>query len=93
MSSFGFVKDAMNNLANNRRMLKGRRERHNLTRDAYLKDQRIKKSAEKERLRPVDQKGLKAVKSRVGRTRTFELWIFSLMALAIVVLVVWLMWA
>jgi len=92
MSSFGFVKDVMNNLANNRQLLKGKRDRHANNKKAYSRRTRYAGAKPAPKSQRVDHKALNAVKARVGKTRIFEMWAFSIMALAIIALVVWLFW-
>jgi hypothetical protein len=92
MCAFGFYKDAMSNMANNRQMLKSKRERHAHTKAQYYKGSAETQEMSPKKSHPVNHKALTALKARVGKTQAFEKWAFAIMALMVVAFVIWVMW-
>lgn len=76
-------------MANNRRMLKGKRDRHAKSKAQYFKGASTKNKKETSEVRPVNHQALQTVKTRVQKTKFFERCAFVLIALAIIVLVFW----
>jgi hypothetical protein len=88
MSSFGFVKDALNTLANNRRLQKSNRERHAMVKSVHYRTS-IAHQKEQNPNRERDEKALKAIKKRMRRTRIFENWAYAIFAAVILLLIIW----
>jgi len=88
MISYGFAEDAKNNLANNRRMLKGRRDRYAKTKSELFKGFKGLKKIQKSKPKPFNEMALNALKDRMGRTRVIEKWAFVVMAMMVVAFVV-----
>ena len=82
----------MGNMANNREMLKSRRERHAQTKAEYYKGAPGKSEVSPKKVRSVNHKALKAIHARVSKTRVIEKWAFAVMALMTLALVIWVFW-
>lgn len=79
-------------MANNRQMLKSKRERHAHTKAQFYKGSADTHERAPKKARPVNHKVLKALKARVVKSQAFEKWAFTIMALMVVAFVIWVMW-
>ena len=86
---FGTVKDTLGLLKYNRELLRGKRDRHTNTREAYFKNIEPKYKKGKKRIRKIDKKAVESIQKRVNRSRIFEKFAFALMAIAVILLVYW----